>query len=156
MPGDAITLTSRGHALKTWGQQREAVASYHMALAGHPDHGEAYYSPANLKTYRFTAAEIDSMQQQEGNPSASLMSQVYLMFALGKAHEDLGEYQPAFNYYRQGNGLKRAQSGCDAGKMSAELQAQADFFSADVFKSRPRQRPLRQRPVDGGIFVISA
>jgi len=107
-----------------------------MALASHPDHGEAYYSLANLKTYRFTAAEIANMQQQEGNTSAPLMSQVYLMFALGKAHEDLGKYHAAFNYYRQGNDLKRAQSGYDAGKMSAELQAQQSFFSTDLFKAR--------------------
>ena len=137
LPGDAITLTSRGHALKTSGQQQEAVESYRMALAGHPDHGEAYYSLANLKTYRFTAAEISRMQQQEGSVSANPMSQVYLMFALGKAHEDLGEYSTAFNYYQQGNGLKRAQSGYDAQKMGVELQAQATFFSKDVFTSRP-------------------
>ena len=137
LPGDAITLTSRGHALKTSGQQQEAVESYRMALAGHPDHGEAYYSLANLKTYRFTAAEISRMQQQEGSVSANQMSQVYLMFALGKAHEDLGEYSTAFNYYRQGNDLKRAQSGYDAQKMGVELQAQATFFSKDVFTSRP-------------------
>ena len=137
LPGDAITLTSRGHALKTSGQQQEAVESYRMALAGHPDHGEAYYSLANLKTYRFTAAEISRMQQQEGSVSANPMSQVYLMFALGKAHEDLGEYSTAFNYYQQGNGLKRAQSGYDAQKMGVELQAQATFFSKDVFASRP-------------------
>ena len=143
LPGDAITLTSRGHALKTSGQQQEAVESYRMALAGHPDHGEAYYSLANLKTYRFTAAEISRMQQQEGSVSANPMSQVYLMFALGKAHEDLGEYSTAFNYYQQGNGLKRAQSGYDAQKMGVELQAQATFFSKDVFASR-LQRTIDQ------------
>ena len=137
LPGDAITLTSRGHALKTSGQQEEAVESYRMALAGHPDHGEAYYSLANLKTYRFTAAEVNRMQQQEGSVSANPMSQVYLMFALGKAHEDLGEYSTAFNYYQQGNRLKRAQSGYDAQKMGVELQAQTTFFSKDVFTSRP-------------------
>jgi tetratricopeptide (TPR) repeat protein len=150
MPGDAITLTSRGHALKTWGRQQQAVESYRMALAGHPDHGEAYYSLANLKTYRFSDAEIVSMRQQEANGSASLMSRVYLLFALGKAHEDLGDYQAAFNYYQQGNGLKRAQSGYDADKMSDELQAQSDFFSADVFKARPASG----NPASDPIFIV--
>ena len=150
LPGDAITLTSRGHALKTSGQQEEAVESYRMALAGHPDHGEAYYSLANLKTYRFTAAEVNRMQQQEGGLSANPMSQVYLMFALGKAHEDLGEYSTAFNYYRQGNDLKRAQSGYDAQKMGVELQAQATFFSKDVFTSRADSGD----PASDPIFIV--
>lgn len=30
--GDAITLTSRGHALKTRGSQKEAIASYKAAI----------------------------------------------------------------------------------------------------------------------------
>ena len=150
LPGDAITLTSRGHALKTSGQQQEAVESYRMALAGHPDHGEAYYSLANLKTYRFTADEISRMQQQEGSASANPMSQVYLMFALGKAHEDLGEYSAAFNYYRQGNRLKRAESGYDAQKMGVELQAQATFFSKDVFTSRADSGD----PASDPIFIV--
>jgi len=150
LPGDAITLTSRGHALKTSGQQEEAVESYRMALAGHPDHGEAYYSLANLKTYRFTADEISRMQHQEGSVSANQMSQVYLMFALGKAHEDLGEYSTAFNYYQQGNRLKRAQSGYDAQKMGVELQAQATFFSKDVFTSRPDSGDTAGDP----IFIV--
>ncbi|MDG2046843.1 MAG: sulfotransferase [Halioglobus sp.] len=150
LPGDAVTLTSRGHALKTSGQQEEAVESYRMALNGHPDHGEAYYSLANLKTYRFTAAEVNRMRQQEGSVSANQMSQVYLMFALGKAHEDLGEYSTAFDYYRQGNDLKRAQSGYDAQKMGVELQAQAAFFSADVFKSRQHSGD----PAADPIFIV--
>jgi hypothetical protein len=78
------------------------------------------------------------------------MSQVYLMFALGKAHEDLGEYSTAFNYYQRGNDLKRAQSGYDAQKMGVELQAQATFFSKDVFTSRADSGD----PASDPIFIV--
>lgn len=65
LPGDPATLTSRGHALKTFGRQDEAVSSYRAACAAKPDQGDAWYALANLKTYRFEEAEIDRMREQE-------------------------------------------------------------------------------------------
>ncbi|HBM04129.1 MAG TPA: hypothetical protein DD369_00840, partial [Erythrobacter sp.] len=40
----------KGHALKTTGAQDDAVASYQAAIAAKPDHGDAWYALANLKT----------------------------------------------------------------------------------------------------------
>ena len=40
LPGDPATLTSRGHALKTVGDQERAVASYRAAIAARPGHGD--------------------------------------------------------------------------------------------------------------------
>ena len=62
LPHDPATLTSRGHALKTMGQQAHAVESYRAAFAAKPDHGDAYYALANLKTYRFSDEEVKVMQ----------------------------------------------------------------------------------------------
>jgi tetratricopeptide (TPR) repeat protein len=88
LPEDPVTLTSRGHALKTLGETVQAVDSYRRAIKKHPAHGEAYYSMANLKLFSFTDQEITAMESQEGNPMISHMSRVYLDFALGKAYED--------------------------------------------------------------------
>jgi len=63
LPNDPITLTSKGHALKTYGEQEDAIASYRKAFEAKPDHGEAYFSLANLKTYRFLESEIEQMQR---------------------------------------------------------------------------------------------
>ena len=64
LPNDPATLTSRGHALKTTGEQARAIESYRAAVAAKPDHGDAWYALANLKTYRFEDAELGAMQQQ--------------------------------------------------------------------------------------------
>ena len=58
VPNDPATLTSRGHAFKTFGQQDAAIESYRAAYRAKPDHGEAYFGLANLKTYKFTDREI--------------------------------------------------------------------------------------------------
>ena len=47
------------HALKTVGQVPEAIDEYRAAAAARPNFGDAYWSLANLKLYRFSDAEMD-------------------------------------------------------------------------------------------------
>ena len=62
-PAEAADLHLwRANALKVAGRQAEAVADYRASLAARPDNGVAWFSLANLKTYRFTDAEIARMQ----------------------------------------------------------------------------------------------
>ena len=123
-PGDPITLTSRGHALKTIGDYSNSVNSYRQALSYQPRHCEAWYSLANLKTYQFADAQIEAMLGLRDNPDLSHMDRVYLSFALGKAMEDRGDYEQAFRHYSAGNALKKAQSRYSADQMHAEFEAQ--------------------------------
>ena len=133
LPQDHSTLTSKGHALKTMGKQDEAVANYRAAFAARPDHGDAYYALANLKTYRFTDDELAAMQQQAARGDLAFMDRVHIAFALGKAFEDRGEYEASFRHYEEGNTLKRAQTRYSADGMSEELARQKQFCTAELF-----------------------
>ncbi|MEL7738916.1 sulfotransferase [Citromicrobium bathyomarinum] len=133
LPHDPATLTSRGHALKTMGRQADAVESYSAAFAAKPDHGDAYYALANLKTYRFTDAEMAAMRDQAARPELAFMDRVHIAFALGKGHEDRGEYAESFAHYREGNELKRTQTRYSADAMTAELARQREACTADLF-----------------------
>ena len=133
LPGDPVTLTSKGHALKTKGASEEAVSSYRDAIQSHRAHGEAYYSLANLKTYRFEDDEILSMRELVKDRNLSFMDRVYLNFSLGKALEDRQDYRGSFKHYEQGNLLKKTQSRYDAGQMSLELKAQREFLNSSFF-----------------------
>ena len=133
LPGDPATLTSRGHALKTTGASDDAIASYRAAVAAKPDHGDAWYALANLKTYRFTDEEVAAMCQQAERPDLAFMDRVHLSFALGKALEDRGEYEDSFRHYEEGNALKRRQTRYDADRMSEELAQQRRVCTPDLF-----------------------
>jgi len=139
LPYDPITLTSKGHALKTCGRQREAIEAYQAAISSRPQHCEAYYSLANLKTYSFSDTEIDAMQKQQDNPQLSHMERVHLCFALGKACEDREDFTRSFGFYEQGNRLKKLQSGYSAEKMTEELARQKDFFTRSHFEETSGQ-----------------
>ena len=136
LPDDPATLTSRGHALKTVGEQERAVASYRAAVAARPGHGDAYYALANLKTYRFTDEELAAMQAQAERPDIGFMDRVHLAFALGKAFEDRADYAASFRFYELGNDLKRRQTGYDADRMSAEMAAQKDICTSALFERK--------------------
>ena len=147
IPNAPATLTSRGHALKTYGRSDDAVASYRAALATDPDHGDAWYALANLKTYRFSDDDLASMQAASNNPDLSFMSRVHIAFALGKAFEDRSDYAKAFAHYEQGNALKRQQTRYTTEQMREEIEAQKrhctpDLFTAQSGKGDPSPDPI--------------
>ena len=108
-PGDAEAHLSIGHAQKTVGQTQAAIESYRRAAACRGDFGDAYWSLANLKTYRFTDAELARMRAAQEAPGTALYDRYHLCFALGKALEDRGEFGASFAAYRLGNELKRPE-----------------------------------------------
>jgi tetratricopeptide (TPR) repeat protein len=135
MPGDPMTLTSRGHALKTRGDQQEAIKSYQSAIESLAHYGEAWYSLANLKTYTFSDEEMALMRQLlEENQSLSAMQRVHLAFALGKAWEDREEYEQSFHYYAQGNRLKKNQSRYSADSIHREFVQQIEICTPELLQ----------------------
>jgi tetratricopeptide (TPR) repeat protein len=108
---DAAELhLSIAHSLKTLGRQADAIEEYRAAAQARADFGDAYWSLANLKTYRFADAELGRMRSAEAAASTSLIDRIHLCFALGKAYEDRGEYAESWCFYERGNALKRAES----------------------------------------------
>ena len=86
LPNDPVTLTSRGHALKTIGRTNDAIADYRAAVTAQPEHGEAWYALSNLKTYTFSDSDIVDMEALCNVDSLDAKSQPFLHFALGKAY----------------------------------------------------------------------
>jgi tetratricopeptide (TPR) repeat protein len=129
-PSIHLTL---GHALKTVGRQPEAIEAYTQAYRVKPDFGDAYWSLANLKTYRFDDAQLAAMRKLEAAPSTQLVDQFHLCFALGKALEDRGDCAASFGYYERGNRLKRDQVGYDWRKISKEIALQIEHCTPALF-----------------------
>lgn len=150
LPDDPATLTSRAHALKTMGRQDEAVEGYRAAAARKPDHGDAWYGLANLKTYRFTDDEIVQMRTREAGGELSHADRIHLCFALGKALEDREDWGGAFGYYERGNALKQAQTRYTSEQMEEEFAAQKAFCTAELFE----RQGGKGCPVPDPIFIL--
>ena len=133
-PYNFSTHTSKGHAQKTLGKTDKAIKSYQSAYQIKPDHGEAYFSLANLKTYSFNTDELNGMRNQVERVDLSLRDKSYFHFALAQACESIGEYDEAFLHLEKGNKIKNDQSKYSIERMDAELQAQIDVCDEDFFK----------------------
>jgi tetratricopeptide (TPR) repeat protein len=127
---------SIAHALKTLGRQDEAIESYRTAAGIRPSYGDAYWSLANLKTYRFADGEIARMRVEESAPNTALADRFHLCFALGKALEDRGEYAESFKYYERGNALKKAESRYKPEHTERNARLQASVCSTELFGAR--------------------
>lgn len=133
MPNDFATLTSLGHAYKTFGKHDDAVKSYRSSYRAKADHGDAYFGLANLKTYKFTDAEITQMESLLERREIGFSDRVNLCFSLGKAFEDRELFEKAFKQYERGNDLKSVQSRYRSEEMTKELLAQAKHCGSELF-----------------------
>ncbi|MFI4933805.1 MAG: tetratricopeptide repeat-containing sulfotransferase family protein [Caulobacterales bacterium] len=146
-PGSPDVHLWLGHALKTVGRLAEAIDAYRAAAAARPDFGDAYWSLANLKTYRFSDEEIALMRAQEASPTTALTDRQHLSFALGKALEDRGEIADSWLCYERGNALKRSESRYRPEIIEANTRRQIEVCTRDFFGGRsgwgaPRADPI--------------
>jgi len=108
-PNQARAQMSYGHTLKTVGRLDESIEAYNKCIHLSPEVGEAYWSLANLKTFRFSDEDIEDMHKQVTVKGGDADDQSHLAFALGKALEDRAEYDDSFKFYRRGNAIRRIE-----------------------------------------------
>ncbi len=126
-----------GHALKTIGRLDEAVECYRAAALARPDFGDAYWSLANLKLYRFSDHEIAAMRAEEAEPTTALQDCYHLCFALGKALEDRGETAQSWLYYERGNALKHSETRYAPEAFETNTRRQKTVCTRAFFEARP-------------------
>ncbi|MEQ1497908.1 MAG: sulfotransferase [Novosphingobium sp.] len=149
-PDNATVSLTYGHALKTLSRIDEAVAAYRQAYAVRSDFGDAYWSLANLKTYRFTAAEMAAMAAEEAREGIAVDDRIHLCFALGKALEDAQDHARSFEYYQRGNQLRQGVVGYRPKAITAEFDRQIQHCNAALFSGTVGAGC----PADDPIFIL--
>lgn len=135
-PSNEQLLIYYGNALRTGGSSEEAIAAYRKGAKLRPSYGEAWFCLANLKTFKFTDAEISTMQEQAATTDLRDEDRLQLEFALGKALEDRGEFGPSFEHYVRGNALRRRAVLYDADVHDRFVQGLQRMYSAEFFAAR--------------------
>jgi tetratricopeptide (TPR) repeat protein len=149
-PEAADLHLSIGHALKTLGRQQEAIGAYWEAARVNPSFGDAYWSLANLKTYRFADGDVERMRAQEARGDIGLADRYHLCFALGKALEDRGDYEESFGYYARGNALKKTEIQYRPETTERNARLQMSVFTPAFIASRLGVGCMRPDP----IFIV--
>jgi predicted Zn-dependent protease len=141
---------SLGHALKTVGRQNDSVDAYRRVIEIRPGLGEAYWSLANLKTFRFDDDEIEAMRREALSKGGKVEDYYHLYFSLGKALEDRERYEEAFEAYRRGNLIRRRTVRWEPDAHHENLRELMGFFDAPLFAKRAGQGCPSPAP----IFIV--
>jgi tetratricopeptide (TPR) repeat protein len=149
-PRQAKVWVSYGHALKTAGRTDDGISAYRRAIELDARLGDVWFSLANLKTYRFDAADIAHMRTQLKREDLSADDRVHFHFALGKALEDAGSYAESFEHYRQGNALRRAQVPYDPHRLHEHVKNSRALFTPQFLTATAGQGATAADP----IFIV--
>jgi len=124
------------HALKTIGDQAGALKAFRAAIAVKPGFGQAYWSMANLKIFRFDESEVEEMLRQVQRDDLPEADAISIHFALGKAFEDKKDYDNAWHHYHTGNQTQRMTVSYDPGELEYRFKKTRDVFSQEFLAER--------------------
>lgn len=131
-PTDQSTLIAKGNILKTLGRNADCIETFQRSIALDPGMGEAWWSLANLKTYRFSDSEMQLMQTQAQSDLPE-KQRVNLDFALGTGFEKRGDAELAFHHYASGNSRWLEQIGHNADWISHTVDNLTDAITPEWF-----------------------
>jgi tetratricopeptide (TPR) repeat protein len=116
-------------------------------------------NPGNIVPYRYLVAgrkfltHDDLMHEMENiyaRPDITDPDRLILAFALGKASEDLGKYDQAFDYWTEGNRLRRKISPYEINRTVNKMQAIRKTFNAKLLRTARPVQSTAMTPV----FVV--
>jgi len=127
-----------------------AVDNYRKVLEIAPHNGEAWWSLANLKTFRFTDEDVASMEAAMQSDALGEDDRFRLHFALGKALEDRGRDEEAFDHYRRGNAIRSMQARYYPAVTSELVERTERLFTKEFLD----QREGWGEPASDPIFIV--
>lgn len=149
-PDEPAALIGRGHMLRMRGRTEEARESYARCTRIHPEIGSAWWYLASMHGYVAGDEDRLTMQQQLDTDAADPESEVGFHFALGRAFENTGEYDVAWQHYELGNACKRRSVSYDASKLKQDNERIKTRFSAAFFAGDAANTPADRTP----IFIV--
>jgi len=127
---------SYGHSLKTQRRHDDSVAAYRRAIAMQPTLGEAYWSLANLKTFRFADSDVLALRHALARDDLTDDDRLHFEFSLGKALEDQASYHESFVHYAEGNAIRRTLHPYDRAENSQFVRRSKALYTPDFFAAR--------------------
>jgi len=134
------------------GKLDEARACFEDAIEANPGFVSPHYNLSSLKTYDKGDPHLEQLEEivLRADATQSLDARIRLSFALGKAREDVGNYDAAFVAYENGNRLQHNRFPVDEKKADAQLAKIVDVFDRSFFEARTKPALSDRTP----IFIV--
>jgi tetratricopeptide (TPR) repeat protein len=146
----AAHYLAMGHARRGLGLIDQAIVDYRRAIGAQATFGEAWWSLANLKVYRFTPDEQRALQQALGSAHLSEEDRIGLHFAYAKSLEDEQRFDESLEQYHRGNSLKAELAPYLPDVLERIVAESKELFTAEFFA----QRASWGDPDPAPIFIV--
>lgn len=122
-PHFAVAFNTRGFLNLEIGRLERARSDFDKAIALNPVYGRALLNRALMSSATAGSSWITKMRAAfERRHTLSEDDAEPVCFAMGKVCEELGDYEPAFDAYAEGNARHRARHTFDDGRDETETQ----------------------------------
>ncbi len=139
----ALTVIGRIHMFS--GDKEAAEKNYLAALQLQPKLGQAYTLLATSKKFTPDDAALISRMEKLLCESLPAEARDHIHFALGKAYNDLKDWDRAFHHYKRGNDL--IASNYDENAVRATIKSIRKVFTGDFLASHGDMGHPSERPV---------
>ena len=136
-PNNAEAQNNQGVLYVDLGDLENATTSFNLAIATKPSFIECHYNLSSLKTYTPSDPHLRMLEEASAyRAQFNDQTRIRYHFALGKALEDVGQYDRAFAAYDEANHIQHALLPVDevnAEKLATEIKK---IFTKKFFKER--------------------
>ncbi|WP_296737211.1 tetratricopeptide repeat-containing sulfotransferase family protein [Mesorhizobium sp.] len=132
-PKDAELLYGLGVAMMEKGKLDEATDLARQALAAAPGMARAWLLLTQVKRQTERDAELSGMEAEHAKAPQGSLARMQLSFGLGKVNDDLKDYGRAFDYFAEGNAIRRQAIAYDPVRTRDEFEAMKSAFDRDFF-----------------------
>jgi tetratricopeptide (TPR) repeat protein len=157
-PGEPDFWLLYAQTLRFVGRRDDAVHAYRRCLELRPAMGGAWWGLADLKGDFITEADLSAMQAHLKETALEPDSRMRMLYALGQALEQAGDFAASFAAYDEAARLARAlarerRKGLGTSQSAAYLRRMKQVFSRENLETKLAKA---QKPVAGAtpIFVV--
>lgn len=149
-PKDAELLYGLGVAMMEKGKLAEAAELARQAVAITPAMAKAWLLLTQVKRQTERDKELAGMEAEHGKAPQGSLARMQLSFGLGKVNDDLKEYGRAFDYFAEGNAIRRQGIDYDPVRTRDEFEAMKAVFDKAFFEKHKTSDISDDTP----IFVV--
>ena len=147
-PNNPLLLTDLAQVPASLGEEGEAMKLFRDLTKRFPLLTQSWLNISRAK--RFVNPDDPDLRQMRSVIKRSQLPADQLSnlhFALGKAYDDLADYEHAFSHYREGNALHRRQIHFDPNEVSGHFDRLIHVFSAEKISALTASGNPSNRPV---------
>jgi len=133
-PDFAEAYNNLGLILMDKGKITEAKEKFRKVISLNPSFAYAHRHLSVITKYTKNDSHIEEMKKAFEDKKIQDTQKMHLSFALGKAFEDLQEYENAFEYFTIGNKLRRAKFNYNINNDVIFFESLKKIFNKDLLK----------------------